>query len=83
MRIIRANTCFIGDSRLVLASLIREQMVSLTLSKEQYDLRFPQHKKDLSNATLWGIARVRVQEELSIPPSWWDDHQLQPIIHIH
>jgi len=83
MRVVRANVCFSGDSRAVLASLIREEVVSLTLSKEQYDLKFPRHIKPLSCSELWGMARIRVLEELSIPPSWWDDHEIQPIIHIY
>lgn len=52
-----------------LAELIVQEMGSMIVYKEAYDLDYPEHSKSMSSLELWHIARKKVIQELATPCS--------------
>ena len=65
------------ENDILLAELITQEMGSMIVYKEAYDLDYPQHRKNIAPAELWQIARRKVIEELAAPLSE-EPHSLQP-----
>ncbi|MFC1834578.1 hypothetical protein ACFL2Q_07575 [Thermodesulfobacteriota bacterium] len=51
----------------LLSELVLLELESMLLSKEQYDIDFPQHIRPLSLSDLWRLARSSTVEKLSAP----------------
>jgi hypothetical protein len=59
---------FSTESNLHLSRLIHQETESMFMSKERYDLDFPDHAKDISMTAMWQMARRKVLADLSEPP---------------
>ena len=59
---------FPNESNLHLSRLIHQEMESMFMAKERYDLDFPDHAKEISTTEMWQIARRKVLADLSEPP---------------
>ena len=62
------NFQFPTESHPHLSRLIHQEMESMFMSKEKYDLTFPDHAKEISTHEMWKMARRKVLADLSEPP---------------